>query len=757
MKKKSWNERNQRNQGNPRSPKKRNGGQDKNPIQKILLMAIGILSVALAAVLVVKGVGFYREKQQEKEWEARHREVQEEIDSVRVQIEELAGNAEALQAFLDQEVNSVLVLDEWQAQDRDPADGEVQAPDGQQDAEAQGVQEQSPDGRTQEQDAERPVTDTQGQNTVKGEESPEQVRETMSEAIVIQEEQPSGAGTSGEEGNPDVGGTAGEGFAGADETPQNGGTDQDAVPAGVTQQGLENAAEGAIIIDAPPAPKPVEVPKETVSGNMSGEDGTVSGNASGEDGTVSGNASGENGTVSGNGTTGEGTTVSGNGMEGEDTVSGNAVVNGQVIPFDGSRSEPTLEQKRKIRSSYLETMQTNGEDKAYISNNSYDFSGVKIACLGDSITEGSNLDKMENYKQYSYPSLLKNILHAEEVYNLGIGGSSYGRYWENAFVDRYREIPQDADIILVMGGTNDGFAASEKELGSLGEKKPRTFYGDVDELMCGLKKDYPEAKIIFATPLPNVLHDYLRNQRSYLLPQSVYADAVKELAGQHGIDVIDLYNSNLLDTHDAQVISTYMPDGVHGNPAGYQVLAEHLARNIIEIVKRDGLEGDAQNPETVSGNGIGADGTGTVSGNGINGGGTVSGNGTNGDGTVSGNGTIGGGTGTVSANGNTGEAGAVAAEKTLTPEEAKRLEEERRRAEQERIRQEREEAARAAENNKKVAEDALVIPPAQENKPAAEDGAANGQAETAPDVSGETAGSGQETGYEYGGEAIVIR
>ena len=254
-----------------------------------------------------------------------------------------------------------------------------------------------------------------------------------------------------------------------------------------------------------------------------------------------------------------------------------------------------------------------------------------------------------------------------------------------------------------------------------------------------------------------MLHDYLRNQRSYLLPQSVYADAVKELAGQHGIDVIDLYNSNLLDTHDAQVISTYMPDGVHGNPAGYQVLAEHLARNIIEIVKRDGLEGDAQNPETVSGNGIGADGTGTVSGNGINGGGTVSGNGTNGDGTVSGNGTIGGGTGTVSANGNTGEAGAVAAEKTLTPEEAKRLEEERRRAEQERIRQEREEAARAAENNKKVAEDALVIPPAQENKPAAEDGAANGQAETAPDVSGETAGSGQETGYEYGGEAIVIR
>ncbi len=741
MKKKSWNESN----------------QDKNPIQKILLMTIGILSVALAAVLVVKGVGFYREKQQEKEWEARHQEVQEEIDSVRVQIEELAGNAEALQAFLDQEVNSVLILDEWQAQDRDTADGEQQAPNGQSDPEAQGPQEQNPEERpdegAQEQDAETP-----GQNTAQSGENREQVQETMSGAIVIQGDQPDGAGISGEEGNQDIGGAAGEGTDGADETTQNGETGQDAVSADVTQQGLENAAEGAIIIDAPPAPKPVEVPKETVSDNASLPEETVSGNGTGEEGTVSGNASGEEGTVSGNGTTGEGTTVSGNGMEGEDTISGNAVVNGQVIPFDDSQSEPTLEQKRKIRSSYLETLQTNGEDRAYISNNSYDFSGVKIACLGDSITEGSNLDKMENYKQYSYPSLLKNILHAEEVYNLGIGGSSYGRYWDNAFVDRYKEIPQDADIILVMGGTNDGFAASEKELGSLGEKKPRTFYGDVDELMRGLKKDYPEAKIIFATPLPNVLHDYLRNQRSYLLPQSVYADAVKELAGQYGIDVIDLYNSNLLDTHDAQVISTYMPDGVHGNPAGYQVLAEHMARNIIEIVKQDGLEGNARTPETVSGNGVSVDGTGTVSGNGTNGAGagTVSGNGTNdaGAGTVSGNGTNGAGTGTVSGNGNTG---AGAPEKTLTPGEEKRLEEERRKAEQERIRQEREEAARAAENNKKVAEDALVIPPAQENKPGTEAGTANGQAGTAPDVSAETVESGPETEYEYGGEAIVIQ
>ena len=46
-------------------------------------------------------------------------------------------------------------------------------------------------------------------------------------------------------------------------------------------------------------------------------------------------------------------------------------------------------------------------------------------------------------------------------------GSSIGRYWADAFVDRYENIPKDTDIILVMGGTNDEFCASLVEFGNL--------------------------------------------------------------------------------------------------------------------------------------------------------------------------------------------------------------------------------------------------------------------------------------------------
>lgn len=258
----------------------------------------------------------------------------------------------------------------------------------------------------------------------------------------------------------------------------------------------------------------------------------------------------------------------------------------------GQDKELTLTERRKIRGSYMETRMQNKLDQEMIAQGIVDFSGISIACLGDSITEAANLSDQEDYKQYAYPARLKEKLGAENVVNLGIGGSSIGRYWENAFVDRYREIPQDTDLILVMGGTNDGFCMNQEELGDMQERKPRTFIGDLDELLRGLKENYPQARVVLVTPLPNVLHDILRKEREYLLPQKTIVNAMKTLAGEYGIPVIDLYNSNILDTHDAAVIYNYMPDGVHCNEEGYTLLAEHLGAELIRLYQ-DEEDGEA--------------------------------------------------------------------------------------------------------------------------------------------------------------------
>lgn len=290
-----------------------------------------------------------------------------------------------------------------------------------------------------------------------------------------------------------------------------------------------------------------------------------------------------------------GNAVSGNSVS-NNTVSDNTVSENQVSGNNASEGgislttvsgnilvRPTLRERRLEQSSYMETVEWNEADRVVIGQSPLDFSDKKIACLGDSITQAANLENMEDYQQYSYPTKLAEILGAKEVVNLGIGGSSIGRYWQDAYVERYREIPEDTDLILVMGGTNDGFCLHRENVGNFEERAPRTLIGDLDELMRGLKENYPNAEVVFITPLPNVLHDILRKERPELMSQRVIVDSMIALAKEYEFNVIDLYDSNLLDSHDAAVISNYMPDGVHCNPDGYQILAEHIAADLIRL------------------------------------------------------------------------------------------------------------------------------------------------------------------------------
>ncbi len=287
-----------------------------------------------------------------------------------------------------------------------------------------------------------------------------------------------------------------------------------------------------------------------------------------------------NDTMSGNGFSMSGNdSMSANGfsMSGNGTVSGN--MPGALTKL--VRPEITLEERRQIRSSLEETFVANEEDQICLENRRTDFSGKKIACLGDSITAAANLEDEENYLSYAYPAVLGEILGAEEVYNLGIGGSSIGRYWADAFVERYTDIPEDTDIIIVMGGTNDGFCLSEEEFGTLSERTPWTFCGDLDELMRGLRENYPDAEIYFVTPLPNILQDYLMRERSYLLPQRDLVNVILTLSAEYDFHVIDLYNSNILDSHDVDIVTDYVPDGVHANREGYRILAQHIAAEMV--------------------------------------------------------------------------------------------------------------------------------------------------------------------------------
>ncbi len=249
--------------------------------------------------------------------------------------------------------------------------------------------------------------------------------------------------------------------------------------------------------------------------------------------------------------------------------------------------EMPLSERVKTHSSYDDTLALNAADKAVIENAAIDFSGVKIACLGDSLTWPENVEESQ-----TYPEVLKEILGAEEVYNLGIGGSTVmrGDRGANPMVDRFGKIPSDTDILIVFASTNDCLFENQWEFGHIEYEKRMTegtFCGDLDEMLGGIKYSYVDhsdryVKLLFVAPPATMLNTEARKSDPGIMEQSAFIDAIMEIAPPYGFDVIDMYNANFLNSHDAKVKEEYVTDGVHPNAAGHRMIAQRLASEIIK-------------------------------------------------------------------------------------------------------------------------------------------------------------------------------
>ena len=205
----------------------------------------------------------------------------------------------------------------------------------------------------------------------------------------------------------------------------------------------------------------------------------------------------------------------------------------------------------------------------------------RIVFLGDSITEGCGTTGEDK----TFHQILKRKFDLNLACNCGIGGTRIA-IQKNPTYDvirhdlyfalRAKVMPKDADIVVVFGGTNDS-GHGDADMGEATSLDNYTFNGALNNLIIQLKVDYPNAKIIFLTPLHRIGEEACMNNTGYILKD--YADAIIAACKRHSIFLIDLFNEINLDPYD----QTLVPDGLHPSDKGHEVLAEFIAEKLIKL------------------------------------------------------------------------------------------------------------------------------------------------------------------------------
>ena len=71
-----------------------------------------------------------------------------------------------------------------------------------------------------------------------------------------------------------------------------------------------------------------------------------------------------------------------------------------------------------------------------------------------------------------------------------------------------------------------------------------------------------------------------------MVHQRSFAEAINTIAPTYGFEVIDMYNNNILNSHDPDINAQYVYDGIHCNKEGYKIMAEHVASQIIQRIEQ---------------------------------------------------------------------------------------------------------------------------------------------------------------------------
>lgn len=217
--------------------------------------------------------------------------------------------------------------------------------------------------------------------------------------------------------------------------------------------------------------------------------------------------------------------------------------------------------------------------------------GLRINFLGDSITEGVGASS----KDTIYHAVLAKETGLSQANNYGISGTRFAiqkgtekrpkdDYVDiNSFCERFDKM-DDADVVVVFGGTND-YGHGDAPLGSFEDRTPDTFYGACHYLFRGLVRKYLSKPVIIMTPLHRI--DELKIPDIKMSGDygdlKTYTNIIREVAEFYSLPILDLFATSGLQPEIKEIQETYIPDGLHPNDKGHELIA-HKLRLFLESI-----------------------------------------------------------------------------------------------------------------------------------------------------------------------------
>lgn len=241
-------------------------------------------------------------------------------------------------------------------------------------------------------------------------------------------------------------------------------------------------------------------------------------------------------------------------------VNGNIVEPVQSVMYPGGKDGVILDAKR------LPTQLALASSIPDAINNLYN---KKINVLGDSITAGHTLGFSATW---GYTIAQRNNM---TIRNYGINGTCLAGASNgsgDSMSTRYVNMDNDADYIIVMGGTNDQ-GSGNIPIGSDSDTTVDTFKGALNILCKGLLDKYPKAKIGFMTPF----HNHNNTNAVTGLKIIDYVNAINTICENYSIPVLDNYRRGGLNpANSAQRSVLMMSDGIHPNVDGHKFISTRI-------------------------------------------------------------------------------------------------------------------------------------------------------------------------------------